>query len=47
MSLPDLIAVARGDAPGDLLFTNGRVVNTLTAEIEDVDTELFLPPVGV
>jgi adenine deaminase len=37
MSLPDIIAVARGDATGDLLFTNGRVVNTLTAEIEETD----------
>jgi len=32
-----LIEVARGDAPGDLLFTNGRVVNTLTGEIEQTD----------
>jgi adenine deaminase len=37
MSLSDLTAVARGDATGDLLFANGRVVNTLTAEIEEID----------
>jgi len=41
VSLPDIIAVARGDAPGDLLFTNGRVVNTLTAEIEETDVIVF------
>ena len=39
--LAGLIAVARGDAPGDLLFTNGRVVNTLTAEIEETDVVVF------
>ena len=41
MSLPDIIAVARGDATGDLLFTNGRVVNTFTAEIEETDVIVF------
>ncbi len=40
-SVAELIAVARGDAPGDLLFTNGRVVNTLTGEIEEVDVVVF------
>ena len=39
--LADLIAVARGDAPGDSLFTNGRVVNTLTGEIEGTDVVVF------
>lgn len=39
--LPELIAVARGDAPGDLLFANGRIVNTFTAEIEEVDVVVF------
>ncbi|MGA2286250.1 MAG: adenine deaminase [Dehalococcoidia bacterium] len=39
--LAELIAVAHGDAPGDLLFTNGRVVNTLTAEIEELDVVVF------
>ncbi|MGB6894705.1 MAG: adenine deaminase [Dehalococcoidia bacterium] len=37
MNRQRLIEVARGDAPGDLLFTNGRVLNTLTAEIEQTD----------
>ncbi len=39
--LAGLIAVARGDTPGDLLFVNGRVVNTLTAEIEEADVVVF------
>ncbi len=39
--LSELIAVARGDAAGDLLFTNARVVNTLTAEIEETDVAVF------
>ena len=34
MSLADLIAVARGDAPADLLLTNVRIVNTLVGEVE-------------
>jgi adenine deaminase len=37
MSREDLIAVARGDAPGDLLFHNGRVVNVFTGEVEETD----------
>jgi adenine deaminase len=41
VSLADLIAVARGDTPGDLLFANARVVNTLTAEIEETDVVVF------
>ena len=35
MGLERLISVARGDEPGDLLFTNGRVVNTFTGEVEE------------
>ncbi|MBI4199766.1 MAG: adenine deaminase [Chloroflexi bacterium] len=30
-----LIAVARGDAPADLVFANARIVNTFTGEIEE------------
>jgi adenine deaminase len=41
VSLEDLIAVARGDAPGDLLLANARVVNTLTGEIEETDVVVF------
>ncbi|MEE8369612.1 MAG: adenine deaminase [Dehalococcoidia bacterium] len=33
-----LIAVARGDAPGDLLLTGGRLVNVFTGEVESGDT---------
>ncbi|TET16119.1 MAG: adenine deaminase, partial [Dehalococcoidia bacterium] len=35
MSLEELIAVARGDTPADLLLANAKIVNTFTAEIED------------
>lgn len=31
--LPDLLGVARGDRPADLLFTGGRVVNVFSGEI--------------
>lgn len=41
MSLAEAIAVARGDAPGDLLLANGRVVNIFTAEIEAADVLVF------
>ena len=34
MSLEKLIAVARGEAPADLLLTNARIINTFTAGIE-------------
>ena len=33
-SLAELIKVARGDAPADLVIVNARVVNTFTGEIE-------------
>ena len=41
MALEELIAVARGDAPGDLLLTNARIVNVFTSEIEEGDVVLF------
>lgn len=41
MSLAEEIAVARGDAPGDLVFANARVVNVFTAEIEETDVLVF------
>ncbi len=41
MSARELIAVARGDAQGDLLFTNGRVVNTFTGEVEETDVVVY------
>ena len=34
---PDLIAVARGERPADLLIRNGRVVNLFSGEIEKTD----------
>ena len=37
MDLERLIAVARGDAPGDLLLRNARIVNVFTSEIEEGD----------
>jgi len=39
----DLLAVARGDQPADLLFTNGRVVNVFTGDVEDLDVAVFGP----
>ena len=35
MDLERLIQVARGDAPADLVFSNARIVNTFTGEIEE------------
>ncbi len=34
MDMQQLIAVARGDAPADLVLTNARILNTFTGEIE-------------
>ena len=34
---PQLQDVARGDAPADLVFRNGRVVNVFTGEVETVE----------
>ena len=36
-ALADLLAVARGDLPADLLLRNGRVVNVFSGQIEAVD----------
>jgi adenine deaminase len=38
--LQQLIAVARGDAPGDLLLANARIVNVFTSEVEEGDVVL-------
>lgn len=35
-----LIDVAKGDAPADLVLRNAKIVNTLTAEIEDGDVAI-------
>ncbi len=37
MTLPDLLAVARGEEPADLVLRNARLVNVLTGEIERTD----------
>lgn len=34
LHLADLIKVAKGEAPADLVIVNARVVNTFTEEIE-------------
>ncbi len=41
MDLRSLLPVARGDAPADLLFRNGRVVNVFTGEVEETDVAVF------
>jgi len=41
VALEELVAVARGDAPGDLLLTNARIVNVFTCEVEEGDVVLF------
>ncbi len=35
MDIQGLLAVARGDAPADLLLTNAKITNTFTGEIEE------------
>lgn len=39
---PHLLAVARGNAPADLLLTNARIVNVFTAEIEPAPTSVAI-----
>jgi adenine deaminase len=41
MSLAELISVARGDTPADLLLKNARVVNTYVGEIEQADVAIY------
>ena len=41
MNTSELLAVARGDQPADLLLRNGRVVNVFSGDIEDSDVALF------
>ncbi|MFW6125885.1 MAG: adenine deaminase [Chloroflexota bacterium] len=35
MNTSDLVSVAKGDSPADLLLSHARIVNTLTGEIEE------------
>ena len=37
MDLTELLAVARGDRPADLLLSGGRLVNVLSGEIVRTD----------
>jgi adenine deaminase len=41
MSLRELISVARGKAPADLLLKNARIVNTFVGEIEQGDVAIY------
>ena len=41
MDMQQLIAVARGDAPADLVITNARIVNTFTGEIEQGNVAIY------
>ncbi len=41
MNMSDLIAVARGDKPADLVLKNGRIINVFTGEIEKADVAVF------
>jgi len=38
---PELMAVARGDMPADIVFTNGLVINVFTRRIEEVAVSVF------
>jgi adenine deaminase len=40
-TLQSLLAVSRGDAPADFLLQNGRVVNTLSYEIEEISVAVW------
>jgi adenine deaminase len=41
MSLRELISVARGETPADLLLKNARIVNTFVGEIEQGDVAIY------
>jgi adenine deaminase len=41
MNLKELISVARGETPADLLLKNARVVNTFIGEIEQGDVAIY------
>jgi adenine deaminase len=41
MNLKELISVARGETPGDLLIKNARIVNTFVGEIEQADVAIY------
>ena len=44
-----LLAVARGDAPADLVLRNGRIVNVFSGEMEQADVAIvdgFIAGIG-
>jgi len=41
MDLKELISVARGEMPADLLLKNARIVNTFTGELEQADVAIY------
>lgn len=41
MNLSELIAVARGDKPADLILKNANIINTFTSEIEKGDVAIY------
>jgi len=41
MDLKELISVARGETPADLLLKHARIVNTFTGEIEQADVAIY------
>ncbi|MDD5094702.1 MAG: adenine deaminase [Dehalococcoidia bacterium] len=41
MDIQGLLAVARGDAPADILLANARMVNTFTATIESANVAIY------
>src|SRR4030042_600802 len=41
MSLADLIAVARGDAPADLLIKNAKIITTFVGIIEEGNVAIY------
>jgi adenine deaminase len=40
-NLPELISVAKGDAPADLILANARVVNTFSGEVEKAGVAIY------
>ncbi len=41
MSLPDLIGVARGDKPADLVLKNASIINVFTSSIEENNVAIY------
>jgi adenine deaminase len=41
MNLRELVSVAKGDTPADLLLKNARIVNTFIGEIEQADVAIY------